>query len=110
MNCSVTPYNYQDVPEILAYARRQELQVQSSAYMFPPLRRDETKVGINDRFTPEEAARQQAQLAYLQRGKEWFAHHIEALEAGQGVSRMVMKIARKRGNQCIAVPGKVRFG
>lgn len=83
LNCSITPYNYQDIPQILEYAKKHELIVQASSYMFPPLRRDESKIGMNDRFTPEEAARQLADVTYRQYGREWFGHHIEALKAGQ---------------------------
>ncbi|MDO5409349.1 MAG: radical SAM protein [Lachnospiraceae bacterium] len=84
LNCSITPYNCEDIPDILKYAGEHGLIVQANSYMFPPLRRDESKIGMNDRFTPEEAARQLADVTYRQYGREWFGHHIEALKAGRG--------------------------
>lgn len=83
LNCSITPYNYQDIPAIIEYAKTNDLIVEGSAYMFPPLRRDASKVGYNDRFTPEKAAEMLAEVMYLQRGKEWFKYHVEALEKGE---------------------------
>lgn len=84
LNCSITPYNYQDIPEILTYAKEHELIVQANSYMFPPLRRDENSIGSNDRFSPEEAAKQLAEVTYRQYGREWFGHHIETIKTGEG--------------------------
>ena len=52
LNCSVTPYNADDLEQIFAFAEKEELVVQATSYMFPPLRRDASKVGWNDRFLP----------------------------------------------------------
>lgn len=83
LNCSITPYNYKDVPGILEYAKAHDLIVEGSSYMFPPLRRDQSKVGMNDRFEPEEAAEKLADFTYLKHDREWFKHHIEALKNGE---------------------------
>ena len=56
INCSLTPYNAADAEGIFTFANSEKLVVQSTSYMFPPLRRDETMVGKNDRFPPEEAS------------------------------------------------------
>lgn len=84
LNCSITPYNYQDVPQILSYAKEHGLLVETSSYMFPPLRKDSEKIGVNDRFTPEDAARQLADMLYRQKGEEWFRYHVESLKSGRG--------------------------
>lgn len=78
LNCSLTPYNAGDLEEIFAFAKEEKLLVQATSYMFPPLRRDNTKIGQNDRFTPQEAAYYSARIeellngddAYLKRMKE----------------------------------------
>ena len=72
LNCSVTPHNVQDLPDIIAYGEENHLVVQASTYMFPPVRKDPGMVGINDRFSPEEAAYRTAQLEYLLNGREAF--------------------------------------
>ena len=87
LNCSVTPRNKQDLPEMIRYAQEQELILQVSSYMFPPLRRDKDSIGRNERFTPEETARVSAEVLYRQRGKEWFAGHLEQVRSGEeGIS------------------------
>lgn len=72
INCSLTPQNAADAEEIFEFAKREGLLVQATSYMFPPLRRDETMVGCNTRFSPEEAAYYSAKIASLQYGEEDF--------------------------------------
>lgn len=80
LNCSVTPYNSEDVEQIFQFAEREHLVVQATSYMFPPLRRDITKVGWNDRFSPDESARQEAWISVYQNGREAFLKHMESEE------------------------------
>ncbi|MCD7760181.1 MAG: radical SAM protein [Clostridiales bacterium] len=77
INCSVTPYNAHDLEAIFAFCEREGLIVQATSYMFPPLRRDASMVGQNDRFDPEEAAAYSAKIEYLSNGRERFLQHIE---------------------------------
>ena len=56
LNCSLTPENGPELEQIVRYARDKAIPLQVQDYMFPPLRRDETMVGRNDRFTPEQSA------------------------------------------------------
>ena len=72
LNCSITPHNAHDLEKIIAFAREEKLVVQATSYMFPPLRRDPSKIGQNDRFTPEEAAYYSAKVEALLGGKEAF--------------------------------------
>lgn len=71
-NCSITSYNVNDMEAIIAYAKEQELPLQLTTYMFPPLRRDAALVGENDRLTPEEAAHARVKADFLQAEPEWF--------------------------------------
>lgn len=57
INYSATRYNRSDMRDILAIADENECNVQTASYMFPPLRRDMSSVGENDRMTPREDAR-----------------------------------------------------
>ena len=50
--------------------------------MFPPARRDASKVGQNDRFTPEEAAYYAAKIEKLLGGSEQFLKRAETLDFG----------------------------
>ena len=80
LNCSVTPYNAEDLEQIFAFAEKEELVVQATSYMFPPLRRDASKVGWNDRFSAEESAIQEAWINVYQNGREAFLKHMESEE------------------------------
>ncbi len=72
LNCSLTPYNAKDLPEMVAFAKENDLVLQIATYMFPPVRKDGQMVGENHRFSPEEAAYYMAYADYLQLGKERF--------------------------------------
>ncbi|MCD7807964.1 MAG: radical SAM protein [Erysipelotrichaceae bacterium] len=77
INCSVTPFNKDDLEAIFDFCEKEELIVQATSYMFPPLRRDETMIGQNERFTSDEAAYYSALIEYLSNGKERFLEHYE---------------------------------
>lgn len=77
LNCSITPYNAKDLDEIFAFARKEELLIQATSYMFPPVRRDASMTGRNDRFTAQEAAYYSARIEALLNGKEAFLKHME---------------------------------
>ncbi len=72
LNCSVTPYNAMDLEEIVSFAMDNHLVIQPTSYMFPPLRKDPGMIGMNDRFTPEEAAYYSAKIELLLGGKDRF--------------------------------------
>lgn len=77
LNYSVTPDNAGDLEQVFAFAKEEGLIVQATAYMFPPLRRDEAMIGRNDRFTPEAAAYYGAQIARYLNGDEAFLRQLD---------------------------------
>ena len=77
LNCSVTPYNAGDLPEIIRYAREEQLVVQATSYMFPPLRRDPSMIGRNDRFSPEDAAYYAAKIESLLNGEDAYLQRMK---------------------------------
>lgn len=72
LNCSMTPYNADDLEDILAFGRREDIPVRAASYMYPPVRRDASSVGVNDRFSPEEAAYYDARIKAYSLGDEKF--------------------------------------
>jgi len=76
INCSLTPYNVCDLEKIVEFCRENKLHISPTSYMFPPLRRDNTMIGRNDRFTPEEAAFYLAKCEQLLYGDERFLSMI----------------------------------
>ena len=65
INCSLTPENAEDIEWIVDYAKELDVVLAATTYMFPPVRRDPTQIGVNERFTPEESSRYR--LRYLQK-------------------------------------------
>ena len=82
LNCSLTPYNVEDLEAILDYAHRRGLLIEVNTYMFPPLRRDETLIGQNDRFTPEEAAYYHMRQFRLKNGETEYRSFLKRIEEG----------------------------
>ena len=77
INCSVTPHNVDDLESIFAFAKEEQLVIQATSYMFPPVRRDAAMTGMNERFSPEEAAYQAARITALTEGYESFLKKME---------------------------------
>lgn len=77
LNCSVTPYNADDLEEVIAFSKREQLIIQATSYMFPPLRRDASKVGQNDRFTAEESAYYSAKIESLLNGEDDYLERMK---------------------------------
>lgn len=80
LNCSVTPYNKDDLKAMMDFAEENDLVIQATSYMFPPLRKDEALVGQNDRFTADEAALYGAYIGAYSNGYENFKSYVESGE------------------------------
>ena len=94
LNCSLTPHNVHDLPQIVDFAKENGLILQVATYMFPPSRKSEELVGTNDRLTPEQASYYAAYSDYLLYGKEKFLENEcsvsfdaedNCLELGDGI-------------------------
>lgn len=77
LNCSLTPHNVRELPEMVAFAKKNNLILQVATYMFPPVRKNHTMTGQNDRFSPEDAAYYMAYADYLTLGEEAFLSQNE---------------------------------
>lgn len=82
LNCSLTPHNAHDLDRIIDYAQEQDLILSLATYMFPPVRRDESLVGVNERFTPEEASRYLMHWLRRDRGEERYQKYLRAIADG----------------------------
>lgn len=78
LNCSVTPYNKDDLKQMMDFAEEHDLVIQATSYMFPPLRKDETKIGQNDRFNAEDAALYGAYISAYSNGFDRFKEYINS--------------------------------
>lgn len=80
LNCSLTPFNVCDLEEMVAYAKEQELILDTTTYMFPPLRRDDSLVGQNERFTPEQSAYYRMKAYQLQYGEDEYKQFLRDIQ------------------------------
>lgn len=82
LNCSLTPCNAGDLEAMNRYAEEKGLILEVNTYMFPPLRRDPSQVGENQRFTPQEAARYHLKRYRIQYGEERYRKFLTDIAAG----------------------------
>ena len=82
LNGSLTPQNIGDLEDVVSYAEEKKLIYEPVTYMFPPIRRNEDMVGINDRFTPKEAAYYNGQAYRLLYGEEMYQKRLQGIIKG----------------------------
>lgn len=82
INCSLTPENAGDLDWIIDYAKSVDAPLQVATYMFPPVRRDPTRIGENERFTPEEAAQYQQRFYARYRDPESYRIYLQNIANG----------------------------
>ena len=82
LNCSLTPQNADDLDKIVDYAAKRKTILTTTTYMFPPVRRDPTMVGVNERFTPEESAAYLLRYIHRQRGDEAYHYYLQRVLEG----------------------------
>ena len=82
LNCSLTPYNAGDIDWIVDYAKDRNTVLSVATYMFPPVRRDPSQIGVNERFTSEESARYMMHYLRRNRGEERFRGYLQSILAG----------------------------
>ena len=99
LNCSLTPYNACDLEAITRYAQEKDIYLQVNTYMFPPIRRDASMVGENDRFTPHEAAYYHMKRYQLQTTPEEYRSFLRQTAEGMEQPSAGRILHRPRGRQ-----------
>lgn len=107
LNCSITPYNIDDLEKIVAFSDEHKLVLQATSYMFPPLRRDAESIGKNLRFSAEETALTEMKIRLLQRGTDSVREYLKAIEQHMPTESPVCSDCEGTGVQCRA--GKSAF-
>ena len=82
LNCSLTPWNAGDLEAMNRYAQDRGLILETNTYMFPPLRRDPSLIGQNQRFTPRDAARYHLLRYRLQYGESLYRTYLGQVVRG----------------------------
>ncbi len=83
LNASMTPYNINDMEDIVKFAKERDIIVQVGTYMYPPIRRDEKSIGVGDRFTPKETAFYTLKYQRLLRSDDEYNKYL--LDAANGL-------------------------
>lgn len=79
LNCSLTPENADDLEWIINYGKEREAVLQVSTYMYPPVRRDHSMIGENERFIPKEAAEYRMQCILQQQGEKVYHKYLQRI-------------------------------
>ena len=82
LNGSLTPENAGDLEKCSRYAQEHGLIYETNTYMFPPLRRNASMVGKNERFTPKEAAKYRIESYRLAYGEELYRNYLRGIAEG----------------------------
>lgn len=82
INGTITPENADDLDQMIAFAKKCEVPIKTTTYMFPPVRRNKDLMGSNHRFTPDEAAANKLKIAKLQMSQEQYRLYLEMILSG----------------------------
>lgn len=97
LNSSLTPYNCCDIDKIYSLAEELKLNIKTAAYMYPQLRNDKEKSGVNEgRFSAFEGASCKVRSDILKYGAQRFTERADA--AKNGISLLE--------NECVEVPSE----
>lgn len=109
-NTSITQENEKDLEEIISYAKSVDVPIQVATYMFPPLRRDKSMVGKNERLEPEQAALARVKADWLQGNPEWFLKQAARFYHFVPVTEeMLMKQSSKKTQEMTCRAGRCSF-
>lgn len=87
LNFSATPSNSADLAEVLDFAAKRHIRVQTTAYMFPGIRRDR-EFENGDRFPPQEAGALLAENDRLRYPRAEFLERAENMQKGRAYHDM----------------------
>ena len=82
LNCTLTPYNSKDLELIYQFAKDKDLVLQVATYLFPPIRKDDSKIGQNERYNSEKAAELYVKNDLLMYEKDIFIERAQKLKDG----------------------------
>ena len=110
LNCSLTPSNAKDLEKIVKFSDEHQLILEIATYMFPPIRLDESKKGINHRFSPEEMAMYEVEKVRLQRGEDVLVKYKgQVLEGYCDIPECDSLCLEKEGSHLLCRAGRASF-
>lgn len=82
INSSFTKYNAADMEAIISFAKKRDLRISTTTYMFPPVRSARDHTSDTVRFTPEEAGIAHAKAELLTLEPQLLQHRLRQLHSG----------------------------
>lgn len=82
LNASITPYNMDDLEAIFDFAKRFDFYIETSTYMFPPVRRNENSIGMGNRFTAKQAGQCAVKIDRIRYEEDELRKRIDSIEYG----------------------------
>ncbi len=109
LKASITPYNVNDMKGIIDFAKSENLSLELTTYMFPPLRKDQSHIGINEgRLDAVSAARNLHSAIVHQYGKEAAKNnYLNSLKSIE--ERKSPAVKQKTGDKMQCQAGKTSF-
>ena len=98
-NTSLTKYNVDDLEKMMSFAKSFDCPIEVAHYMFPPIRRDESMIGNNDRLSPEEAGYTKVKSDYLHGDREWFSLQAQKYQYYQPLTTELLDDAANKEPQ-----------
>lgn len=92
-NTSLTKYNVDDMEKMMRFAADVDCPIEVAHYMFPPIRRDESMIGNNDRLSSEEAGYAKVRSDYLRGDEAWFDLQAKKYQCFQQLTTEVLECA-----------------
>lgn len=75
-NCSLTPYNVQDLDKLCQISKEYDIPIEIAHYMFLPVRKTYQKTVPNTRFTPRDAAEYYIKVSQFLEGEAEFRQRM----------------------------------
>ena len=98
-NTSLTKYNVDDMEKMMRFAADVDCPIEVAHYMFPPIRRDESMIGNNDRLSSEEAGYAKVRSDYLRGDEAWFDLQAQKYQCFQQLTTEVLEYAGNKEPQ-----------
>ena len=91
--------------KMMKFAQDNDLVIQATSYMFPPLRKDSTQIGQNNRFSPNDASLYGAYICAYSNGFDNFKAYVESGQIELYDTAVLLKEI-----QCVVAQGLQAFG
>ncbi len=109
INYSVSQYNCADMEGIGEFAKSRKIDLQTSTYMFPPVRACEACKCVSERFSAAEAGEYMAKSLFLKQGKDIFTEYAKSVDNGKAISMEMNSCIERNDEQLLCRAGSCSY-